>query len=60
MVWSGVLLLEQSMDLASEQWQASHAPSPCPLTEWMVEAGLDSNRGMYQTAYSRFCATWMH
>ena len=46
-VWSGVLLLEQSMDLAGEQWQASHALSPCPLTEWMVEAGLDSNRGMY-------------
>ncbi len=47
MVWPYVLLLEQSMDLVGEQWQASHALSLCPLTEWMVEASLDSNRGMY-------------
>jgi hypothetical protein len=35
------------MDLAGEHWQASHAPSPYTLTEWLVEAGLDSNRGMH-------------
>jgi hypothetical protein len=29
------------MDVAGEQWEASQALIPCPLTEWMVEAGLD-------------------
>ena len=48
------------MDLAGEQRQASHALIPCLLTEWMVEAGLDGNRGMYQTAYARLCATWRY
>jgi hypothetical protein len=38
--------LEQSIDLAGEQWEASHALIPCLLTEWMVEAGLDRIRGM--------------
>jgi hypothetical protein len=46
-LWPGVLLLEQSMDLAGEQWEASHALIPCPLTEGMGEAGLDRNQGMY-------------
>jgi hypothetical protein len=32
-VWSGILFMGQSMDLAREHWQASHAPSPCPLTD---------------------------
>ena len=48
------------MDLAGEQWLASHALIPCPHAEWMVEAGLDGNWGMYQAAYSRFCAFWRH